>query len=599
MGLKAIGTALSALHSNNIVHGNVSYDSVYVLPSGEWRLFGFELVSTFGDVGSIYRRHVSLLPEYRRPPETLQVNEDIGGHVSNADSWGMACLIYEVLGLPRGQSRSHLANTCKTSDVRGCRSFPRTLQSGFMGLCAVNHKMRHSVDRFVTSSEFIVGSEFVRCIQSLDELSLKDAVEREHFFEHMTSVVDSFPKKACENLVLSKIQASFNFGIFPAVIDPIMKIAARIKAAEKYATHVAPVIVSLFASQDKMVRYRLLQRASEYGPFLPKRVVNEQVWPLFVSGFSSTVPGIREYSVRALVFLAGSLNENIIRNNVCKYINQLQQDNEGAIRTNATISLCFIADFIPEEIRSKTLVHGFGRMLKDPFVPSRLGALRSFHTTLKHLTPQHIAEFLLPGLGPLAIDTDAEVRCVALDVLRGVLDRLTEYNAKELLAVEEKQAVVVDGDTHNAAVTDAVSDVDKTKPSFFKWGWHWGAAAPTESTATAATSACVGAPDVSGAGAVAATDGVNCAVKSANGSSVETTATATCSLLDTVSLVDGTSAGQVNKKTKNNLASLSASGTNAEAFSNLNVVTSKVKEPTAENRAMKLRKKGFGASRVI
>lgn len=593
LGLKAVGSALTALHRNNFVHGNVSCDSVYVLPSGEWRLFGLELVSAFDDSYSIYQRYASLLPEYRRPPETLQANYETSVHVSNTDSWGMACLIYEVLGVPKTQTRSDLATTCRTNDLRGCRSLPRTLQSGFIGLCVANLKMRHSVERFLSSSEFIVGSEFVQCMQALEELSLKDTLQREQFFEHLSSVVDAFPKKTCMTLVLPKIQASFNFGVLSAAIDPIMKIAARITAPEDYAAHVAPVIVSLFASQDRMVRYQLLQRASEYAPLLPRTVVNEQVWPLFVSGFSNTVPSIREYSARALVSFAGSLNEKTIRNDVCRYITQLQQDAEGAIRTNATISLCFMADVIPEDIRSKTLIHGFGRMLKDPFVPSRVGALRSLHTSMRHLTPQHIAERMFSEVGPLTADGVAEVRQVALNVMRGALDRLVVYDAE----VSAKTAKLdADAAMPAAAQTDTACDGDK-RSGFSKWGWWWGATTPTTTTTTLTTSSAgIEAPEVASSGVTAAG-----AVKDPHESTFTTTTRTTTSATTPVTapwVNHNNNVADTGGDTTFSGTSLSATSSAADNPPARHVEPDKAKESATENRAMKLRKKGLGASRL-
>ncbi|KEG08533.1 SCY1 family protein kinase [Trypanosoma grayi] len=466
LGLKSVGTALAALHRHNLVHGNVSCCTVYVLPGGEWRLFGLELVSTFNERHGVYQQFASLLPEYRRPPETLQANYEQSLHVSSTDSWGMACLIYEVLGVAKGQSVA----ACKGSELRNCRSLPRTLQSGFIGLCAANPKMRHDVERFLGNSEFIVGSEFVQCMQVLEELSLKDTVERERFFDHLNDVLDTFPKKACKCLVLPKLHASFQFGVLPGVIDPILKIGAHITSEEEYGTHVAPLILSLFASQDRMVRYRLLQRSSEYAASLPASVVNEKLWPLFSSGFSNTVPSIREYSVRALVPFAKSLSDSILLNEVPKYIAQLQQDMEGAIRTNATIALCLMADMIPADQRSKILVNGFGRMLKDPFVPSRVGALRSLHTTLRHLTPQHIAELMLPGVAPLTVDSVHEVRQVALDAMRGAIERLDAHHAEES-AREAKTETAGEG---TSGTTGAVPDTNSNKATNSKWGWRWG-----------------------------------------------------------------------------------------------------------------------------
>ncbi|EAN91553.1 SCY1 family protein kinase [Trypanosoma cruzi] len=590
LGLKAVGTALTALHRNNFVHGNVSSDSVFVITGGEWRLFGLELVTTFNEPHGIYQRYASLLPELRRPPETLQLNYETGMHISNVDSWGLACLIYEVLGVPREQSRSQFAVTCKANDMRGCRDLPRTLQSGFIGLCAANPKMRHDVERFLKNSEFIVGSEFVQCIQALDDLSLKDTVERERFFEHLTEVVDTFPKRASKCLVLHKLHDSFKFGVIPAVIDPVIKVASQITKQEEYDKYVTPIILTLFASQDRMVRYRLLQRASEYASFLSPTAVNEQLWPLFVLGFSNPVPSIREYTARALVSFASLLSEKIIQNEVPKFISQLQQDTEGAIRTNATISLCLIAEKIPAGNRSHILVHAFGRMLRDPFVPSRAGALRSFHTCLVHLTPQHIAELLIPGVGPLTMDSVREVRQEALDVIREALGYLDKYNAQESLR-----------DTKANVGPDENETVGTQKVNSSWWGWGRNA---NKTTTTVGDVKCEFASE-GGEGKSAGSmcsSGVNGMNKFHSTSLVNTTSAKVAMPTTSTPVTDsgfsddevwGTNDPEVFFKPQS-----SENSSVMEKVPGRHVDPSINKESKTGGGAMRLRKKGFGAARL-
>ncbi|ESL06431.1 hypothetical protein TRSC58_05896 [Trypanosoma rangeli SC58] len=590
LGLKAVGAALTALHHNNFVHGNVSSDSIFVIAGGEWRLFGFELLSTFNEPHSVYQRHCLLLPEGRRPPETLQTNYEASRHISNIDSWGLACLIYEVLGGPIGRARSLMQVNWKANDMRGCRSLPRTLQSGFIGLCAANPKMRHDVERFLKTSEFIVGSEFVKCMQALDELSLKDTVERERFFEHLTEVVDMFPKRACMCLVLPKLQASFKFGILPAVIEPVLKIAANITAPEHYAAYVAPIIIKLFASQDRVVQYRMLQRASEYASMLPATVVNEELWPFFASGFSSPVPSIREYSVRALVAFANSLSEKIMLTDIPRFISQLQQDTEGAIRTNATISLCLMADKIPTADRSSILVYGFGRMLKDPFVPCRLGALRSFRTCLAHLTPQHIAELMLPGVGPRAVDDVREVRQEALDVLREAIGRLDEYSTQA--SSQEAKAGV-------AAASNEAPVTNKKQTSSW-WGWGRGA---TTTTTTSSDAKCEAASEEGGESAFACEGESNGASKCLAVSHLPTSSAAAKAMPTTVASAtesgfsDDDAWGTNDDEISFKVPTSESSGT-MEKSTNRHFDTNNITQPATSGHAMKLRKKGLGAARL-
>jgi SCY1-like protein 1 len=53
-GLSRLSTALQFIHNTGAAtHGNVRPESVFVTPSGEWRLGGFEVLSSLRDQGPV------------------------------------------------------------------------------------------------------------------------------------------------------------------------------------------------------------------------------------------------------------------------------------------------------------------------------------------------------------------------------------------------------------------------------------------------------------------------------------------------------------------------------------------------------------------
>uniref|UniRef100_A0A0A9XL43 N-terminal kinase-like protein n=1 Tax=Lygus hesperus TaxID=30085 RepID=A0A0A9XL43_LYGHE len=139
-----------------------------------------------------------------------------------------------------------------------------------------------------------------------------------------------------------------------------------------------------------------------------------------MKNFTHTVAAVQEASARALVDFAPLLQSSplLIRDAV-PALASLQQHRDGAIRTNATICLCKLAPFIASSPqKSVLLLSGFLRMLKDPFVPSRLAAVRGLYSSVSVFTPVQSAMQLLPGLAPLTIDQDCNIREMALQLLR-------------------------------------------------------------------------------------------------------------------------------------------------------------------------------------
>ena len=469
LGLQQVGTALMALHKNNLIHGNVSLDSTFVVRSGEWRIGGIEFVSLFNEPHSIYQRYWSMLPDYRRPPETLATSTSATSpFVHNVDAWGIGALIFAAVS---GTPQNELLNA-KTTEMRSARSMPRPLHSGFVGVTSPNPKMRMSIEKFLSDTEFITESEYVKCYHMVEELQLKDQADRDTVYRHLTQHIDLFPLRACKYLFLVKLGQAVQYGASSATaLEPILKIGQRLSNdPDGFNELVAPIVMTMFTSNDPMVRARLLSCAQQYAPMLPQTLVNDKIWPHYVTGFNSTNANMRELTTRALVHFAPHLSEKIFAQEVIRYLTQMQSDREGPIRTNATICLCLISSYIPESIRAKSLLHGFGRMLKDPFLPSRAAALRSLSTSLKYFTDNQCCEMILPAVSPLMMDPYAEIRDLALKISDAIVARMHEYHLK---APADPQPEPKESPA-SASASAAYAAATPTTPAVQKSFWSWG-----------------------------------------------------------------------------------------------------------------------------
>lgn len=362
----------------------------------------------------------SLLLSYHVPPELHTNNSSIGKRSETAacssfatlvDAWGMACLIYECLGLVRdapsnsthnnnnnnsnssiSSSSSHM-HGCSEADedcscpgdpeafvqrvrqtsmaeMRGFRHLPRTLQASFTGLTALSPRVRHSVIRFMDGAEFITGSCYVQTITAAEEMAMMELSQRESFLDNLSKQVAGFPLRYCVHHLLRKLMESLQIGVLANVLGPIIGIAERVVEEAEFARYVSPVLVQLYATPDRLLHYRLLENASSYMNRVSPEVLNKQIWPHFVKGFSSTTPSIREHSARALVHLAPKLNPSLLAHTAVPALTKLHHDSDGRIRSNATVSLCLIAPHLPAEMRGGLLLSGFVRMLRDPFPPA-------------------------------------------------------------------------------------------------------------------------------------------------------------------------------------------------------------------------------------
>lgn len=478
LGLHTVASALSALHGNGIAHHGVSSNSIVVLPSGEWRLFGFELTGAFDEEHSLYRRCRSGLLEHRVPPgRGLDA-------VHSVDAWGLACLIFEAFTLKEDFS------TITHGDLKAPTCVPRKLHPTMNGLLSAEPRSRWPAQKFLTDCTLLKDSTYVADLQFLSELSLRDPVDRDAFLRKVSGRVADYPVLACKLLILPKLNHAVQYGACTATaLEPLLKIGARI-SSDDFAQHVSPSVVTMFASPEHLVRHRLLSTAQEYAPLLPAALVRDKIWPHYATGFTHKSAEIRELSVRALVFFAPHLGEKLMGADVLRYISQLQADPEGAIRTNSTICLSMVGKYFAEADRARILMNGFGRMLKDPFTPVRSAAVKSFASNVDIFSEETTAKQLLPALCPMMLDVDAEVRKAVIKTVQQMTKRVETFAAAIPTAAAAAGSVSTPTGSSAAeqqqpsgasvATPTAASASGPSSKSWFSWG------ATTSPAATAA-----------------------------------------------------------------------------------------------------------------
>ncbi|KAF3772535.1 N-terminal kinase-like protein [Nymphaea thermarum] len=178
-------------------------------------------------------------------------------------------------------------------------------------------------------------NKLVETIQFMEVLNLKDSVEKDTFFRKLPNLAEQLPRQ----IVLKKV---------------------------------LPTIIKLFASNDRAIRVSLLQHIDQFGASFTAQVVDEQVYPHVASGFSDTSAFLRELTLKSMLVLAPKLSQRSISGSLLKYLSKLQVDEEPAIRTNTTILLGNIANYLNDGTRKRVLINAFTvRALRDTFSPAR------------------------------------------------------------------------------------------------------------------------------------------------------------------------------------------------------------------------------------
>ncbi|KAL4905763.1 hypothetical protein BDW74DRAFT_151973 [Aspergillus multicolor] len=422
-GLYTVASTLKFINGDAAsVHGAVRASSVYTSESGEWKLGGFDVLSSMNDDQAVIYTYGSLLPDTARytPPEIVKGGWDaIKRHPLTAvDSHGLAILVFEVF------------NGNFTGEVGKTTNIPPSMQQSYKRLGTANPKLRLSPAHFVEQGKKSGGffeTPLIRLTDDIDSLGLKSDEEREEFLNELDNLSEDFPEDFFKMKLLPELLKSVEFGGGgPKVLSAILKIGGKL-SQEEFNAKLTPVIVRLFSNPDRAIRVCLLDHLPVMADNLTQKVVNDKIFPQMTSGFTDAAPVVREQTVKAVLPIINKLSDRTINGELLKFLARTANDEQPGIRTNTTICLGKIAKNLGQSSRSKVLVAAFTRALRDPFVHARNAGLLALSATLDVFSEDDCATKVLPAICPSLLDREKFIRDQANKTLDLYLQRVRKH----------------------------------------------------------------------------------------------------------------------------------------------------------------------------
>ncbi|KAG5558149.1 hypothetical protein RHGRI_008164 [Rhododendron griersonianum] len=435
-GLHRIAKAVSFLNNDcKLVHGNVCLASVVVTQTLDWKLHAFDVLSEFdgnseASTGPMLQYEWLVGAQYK----PMEMSKSDWATIRKSppwsiDSWGLGCLIYELF------SGTELS---KTEELRDTASIPKSLLPDYQRLLSSMPSRRLNSAKLAENSEYF-QNKLVDTIHFMEILNLKDSVEKDTFFRKLPNLAEQLPRQIVLKKLLPLLASSLEFGSAAApALTALLKMGSWL-SSEEFSTKVIlfqhlvvlPTIVKLFASNDRAIRVGLLQHIDQYGESLSAQIVDEQVYPHVVTGFSDTSAVLRELTLKSMLVLAPKLSQRTISGSLLKYLSKLQVDEEPAIRTNTTILLGNIASYLNEGTRKRVLINAFTvRALRDTFSPARGAGIMALCATSSSYDVNEIATRILPNVVVLTIDPDSDVRSKAFQAVDQFLQIVKQYHEK-------------------------------------------------------------------------------------------------------------------------------------------------------------------------
>ncbi|KAH8119599.1 hypothetical protein DFH11DRAFT_1565893 [Phellopilus nigrolimitatus] len=441
-GLHRISTALAFVNDSCVsTHGNVRIDSVFLSPSGEWKLGGFELLSNAKDDQAVLYTLGSILPDSSRyaSPEVKKAGWSTlkEHHPSVTDAYALGLLIHCVF--------NHQAPLPATADPphpppapssRG--AIPNFLFNPYKRLLNPNAKARLSPAAFLEmgaaqtgdGNGFFANNSFVRICTGLDQFPLSGEAEKAALLRSLKEAAPTLPPEFASHRVLPSLVSALEFGgaTANAILPIVLQLGVHAPPAD-YPTIVLAPVAKLFASPDRGTRMALLEHLDDYADKLDNKTVADKIWPHLQTGFSDTVPVIREATVKAIGLLYPKFNDRILNNDLLRHLAKMQMDPEMAIRTNTCILIGRLGPSLGYNTKRKMLVPAFARALKDSFVHARVAGLMSFMATIDCFDTDDLATKVLPCISFTLIDKEKLVRDQAFKAVELFLKRLESHAA--------------------------------------------------------------------------------------------------------------------------------------------------------------------------
>ncbi|KAL4446317.1 hypothetical protein ABPG77_003124 [Micractinium sp. CCAP 211/92] len=449
MGLSEVVSALSFLANDaGLVHGAVSMGAVAVTQSLDWKLHGFDVLSEH-QFASQYDLPLTaadwLVPAQYKPGEVAkrdwQAVKD--GPAWAVDAWGLGCLMQEVYS---GQPLA------RTEDLRNTDHIPKELLQYYQRLLASQPARRLNPKQLLEAG--VLKNRLAEATSFLENLALKDSMEKDTFFKKLPSLLPSIPTPVAQRKLLPMLANAIEFGGAPPVALTTLLEIGKTLPEEDYAKQVVPILTKLFASNDRGIRRGLLENITTYGPHLPDKVVEEQIYNHVAAGFSDGNPYLRELTLKSLAVLGPKLSQKTLNQSLLKHLAKLQVDEEASIRANTTVLLGNLASHLSEATCKKVLLNAFTRALRDGFPPARVAGLKATVATAKYHSPEDAATRILPAVGPLCVDAVHEVRASALTCLEHFTKQLKAHHAeleKKAAAMAATEAAIGQGSGGAAA----------------------------------------------------------------------------------------------------------------------------------------------------
>eukprot|EP00492_Amphilonche_elongata_P000128 TRINITY_DN105_c0_g1_i9.p1 TRINITY_DN105_c0_g1~~TRINITY_DN105_c0_g1_i9.p1 ORF type:complete len:502 (+),score=83.00 TRINITY_DN105_c0_g1_i9:779-2284(+) len=357
----------------------------------------------------------------------LSTTSSGSGLSMNAKQWYQR-RVHGVHGLSciRSIQRS---DALRQKNLTQLRNIHPQLHSLYKRMLQTKPQQRATVNN-LRSLPYIAKNPAVRAVAFVDDIALKSEEAKSKFYKSLGQIVEMIPESCARYRILPAMinQLQFGAGSNPTLLATVLKLGKKLTDEER-ETMIIPAVSRMFENNERSTRINLLKNIKLYIEFVPDDVVEKKIFPNVVSGFADTTPTLREVSVRSLIAFAPKLAPATLNGKVLQILAKCQTDAQPAIRTNTTVVIGEIAQYLSTEKQHTVLATAFVRTMKDKFVHARKASVLAVEKCIELFTIKQMVGALLPQLAKLTVDPYKSVRDPALKTVKKIVSKLQKHAA--------------------------------------------------------------------------------------------------------------------------------------------------------------------------
>ncbi|KAK6462455.1 hypothetical protein DFJ63DRAFT_287808 [Scheffersomyces coipomensis] len=465
-GLYNIAQSLKFINQScTSLHGNVNLlNSVYVNQQGDWKLFGFEVLTNLqSDPDQPIYRLSSRLPgfNYFLPSDVADSGvEAIRSFPTKFDSYKFGIFLYHILSTKDFNSFDPTYNEgINESSVIG------KFRNSFKKLINPKLGLRITVEKFLELEESnFEQNKLITFNKQLEELKFQDDQQKFEFFKYELGTLFSdqsedyfFPPGILDYKLLPELINQYNTisrnksttPNEPSIIQQrqesqsillnfILKFGVKLPQ-DQFNKLIKPIIFESFGLADRSIRLALLNHLPNFEQFLTESEVQSRIFVNLINGFQDTNFMIRETTLKSITIIIDKVSVKQVNQELLKVLAKSQMDPKPSIRVNTLILIIKISTKIYKTSKNSVIITALSKSLRDSFTPCKMTALSGFESLIGEFSLDEICSKILGQLAISLMDKKStKVRNEARRIFKLYLDSV-ETHSNSLPDIEENE----------------------------------------------------------------------------------------------------------------------------------------------------------------